>query len=76
MDAKNLKTLERLEEQIRDIREERIELYQELMLHKEKMRNKSGMGSSAVIAEQSFDLKGAELEEECTHLNAENRELH
>jgi hypothetical protein len=37
-DSKHQRELQKLEEQIREIREERMELYQELILYKEKVR--------------------------------------
>ena len=69
---------------MKEIREERLELYQELLLYKEKVKNQAlslshsqdimmpgGMIEGAGVT----DLKGAELEEENIHLNAENMEL-
>jgi hypothetical protein len=72
-----------LEEQVREIREERLELYQEMLLYKEKVKNQAlsmslsqdnimgGGGQGAGFT----DLKGAELEEENIHLSAENLEV-
>ena len=72
-----------MEEQVREIREERLELYQEMLLYKEKVKNQAlsmslsqdnimgGGGQGAGFT----DLKGAELEEENIHLSAENLEV-
>jgi hypothetical protein len=48
------------------------------MLHKEKIRNINKSVISAAPNEEiqaPFDLRGAELEEDVAHLNAENIEL-
>ena len=78
-DSKHQRELQKLEEQIREIREERMELYQELILYKEKVRQQAALSLSQShdnIPEAGFtDLKGVELEEENIHLNAENLEL-
>ena len=68
---------------MREIREERLELYQEMLLYKEKVKNQAlsmslsqdnimGVGGQGA---GFTDLKGAELEEENIHLSAENLEV-
>lgn len=74
-----------MEEQVREIREERLELYQEMLLYKEKVKNQALsmslssqdniMGGGGGQGGGFTDLKGAELEEENIHLSAENLEV-
>lgn len=73
-----------MEEQVREIREERLELYQEMLLYKEKVKNQALsmslsqdniMGGGGGQGAGFTDLKGAELEEENIHLSAENLEV-
>ena len=57
-----------------------MELYQELLLYKEKLKNQalslSHSHDMMAVPEGGFtDLKGVELEEENMHLTAENLEL-
>ena len=40
--------MRKLDEQVREIREERLELYQELTLYKEKIRAAGGLNTSSV----------------------------
>lgn len=57
-----------LEEQIKEMREERTEMQQELTLYKSKLISGSNFGDLQ-------DLKLIELEDEAGHLNVENLEL-
>lgn len=64
MDERQQREIDKLEDQIKDIREERLELLNELALYRTKL-NTSG---------RLTDLNVPELEEEVGHLTQENLE--
>lgn len=83
LESKHYRELKKLEEQVREIREERLELYQEMLLYKDKVKNQAlsmSLSQDNIISGGGQgpgfnELKGAELEEENIHLSAENLEV-